>query len=348
MKRHFVIGFVLLFGALAMGLLSATAGQAQIFKIATVAPEGSDWMVKMRAGAQSISDKTQGRVQLKFYGGGVMGNEMSVLRKIRVGQLQGGAFTGGGLAKISSDMLIYSLPLLARSEEEMAQLRRHLDPLLTDSLNQAGFVCFGFASGGFANLFSERPISKVDDLKGLKLWVPEGDQVSYAVMEGLGLSPVTLPLSDVMTGLQTGLVEVVATSPLGALAFQWYTRVNCMTDMPLAYVYAGLVLDKCSFSRLSAEDQQVVTQVLGAIYREFDQQSRPQNEESLAALQQQGVDRVEPVEGEFQRWSEVADRVARQLSAQGLFPEPLYQRAVELLNDYRQRTTAGSGNSTCR
>lgn len=308
---------------------------AQTFKIATIAPEGSQWMQQMREAALKIEEQTAGRAHLKFYGGGVMGNEKSVLRKMRVGQLHGGAFTGGGLSQISPDMLLYSLPLLTESEAEMNLLRQAMDPVFIQLLEDKGFVSFGFASGGYANLMSQTPIHGVEDMKGLKVWVPEGDQVSYAVMESLGLAPVTLPLSDVLTGLQTGLVEVVGTSPLGALAFQWYTRVNYITPMPLAYVYGSLVIDKREFNRLSTADQAVMRDVLGAMYRTFDKQNSIDNNNAIQALQAQGLAIVQPLEGEYERWSTVAQQEAHKLAAQGLYSPEIYEKIQSYLQCYR-------------
>lgn len=331
MAKKFIIALVVL------GLLAAQSVSATTIKIATVAPEGSSWMQKMRAGAVEIKTRTAGRVLLKFYGGGVMGNEKSVFRKMRVGQLQGGAFTGGGLSKMVPDMMLYGLPLLTRSAAEMNYVRQQMDNQLIQRLDQSGYVCFGFASGGFANLMSQQPVASVEDLKGKKVWVPEGDTISYEVMEGLGVAPVTLPLSDVLTGLQTGLVDVVATSPLGALAFQWYTRVGYITDMPLVYITGALVVDKRTFSHLSADDQQIVHEVLGQIYREIDQETTVDNEQALQTLLDQGLKLVPPSEGEFCRWNKVATQVIGAVAERGTFPAALYDQARQHIEDYRQQ-----------
>ncbi|MEA3465611.1 MAG: TRAP transporter substrate-binding protein DctP [Thermodesulfobacteriota bacterium] len=315
------------------------SGWSVTFKIATVAPEGSQWMQQMRMAAIAIKERTEGRVQLKFYGGGVMGNEKSVLRKMRMGQLHGSAFTGGGLGKINQDVLLYGLPLLTRSAEEMTYLRQQMDTAFIDTLAQSGFISFGFAGGGFANLMSQAPIKGVADMKGLKVWVPEGDRVSYAVMEALGLAPVTLPLSDVLTGLQTGLVEVVGTSPLGALAFQWYTRVNYITPMPLAYIFGSLVIDKRRFERLSAVDQGVMRDVLSVLYRNFDQQNALDDSGALHALQGEGLKIIQPLNGEYEHWEAVAGKVVRGMVKQGLFSAELYEQIQEHLQHYRQLPT---------
>ena len=158
-----------------------------------------------------------------------MGNDTTVLGRIRIGSLQGGAFTPTALASQYSDLNLYGLPLIFDSEEEAAYVRERLDAKLQRGLEEAGFVNFGFAGGGFAVVMSNTPVDELEDLKGKKVWVPEGDSISYASMEALSLSPVTLPLTDVLTGLQTGLIDIVAMSPIGALVLQWHTKVKYLS-----------------------------------------------------------------------------------------------------------------------
>src|SRR5690606_19697027 len=181
---------------------------AQTFKIATLAPDGSSWMNDMRAAAEEIGKRTDNRVQFRFYPGGVMGNDQSVLRKIRIGQLHGAAFTAGSLAEVYPDINVLGLPFLFRNLDEVDYLRSQLDPVLRKGLEDAGFVNFGFAEGGFAKVMSTRPIRKTTDLNNEKAWVPDNDKISYRVMSALGVSPVRMPITDVLTGLQTGLMSV--------------------------------------------------------------------------------------------------------------------------------------------
>ena len=206
-------------------LLAAAAGIANAadIKIATVAPDNSRWMQQMREGAEEVKARTAGRVTLKFYPGGVMGNDAQVLRKIRVGQLQGGAFTAGGLSERYPGLNVYGVPLLFRSLDEVDAVRKQLDPALAAGLEQAGFVSFGFIEGGFANLLSNEPISTVEDMRRKKVWVPEGDNISFVAMQTMGLSPSVLPVTDVLTGLQTGLIDITFASPVAALVLQWHT-----------------------------------------------------------------------------------------------------------------------------
>ncbi|MBT8421849.1 MAG: TRAP transporter substrate-binding protein DctP, partial [Gammaproteobacteria bacterium] len=154
-----------------MGLLAVPAGALEI-KIATVAPEGSEWMREHRAAGDTIRERTDGRVNFKFYGGGVMGNDKKVLRKIRIGQLQGAAFTTRGMAERYFDIVLYGLPFAFRSQDEVDYVRSKLDERLMTGLEEAGFISFGFAGGGFATFMSGDPIAEQADLEGKKIWVP--------------------------------------------------------------------------------------------------------------------------------------------------------------------------------
>ena len=117
--------------------------EAVVLKIATLSPEGSYWMDQMRRGALEVKQKTEGRVRIKYYPGGIMGNEKAVLRKIRIGQLQGAAIMYGSLSGIHPDGQIYGLPMLFESFEEIDYVRQRMDPILLEGLAKRGFIAFG-------------------------------------------------------------------------------------------------------------------------------------------------------------------------------------------------------------
>ncbi|MDX1453990.1 MAG: TRAP transporter substrate-binding protein DctP [Gammaproteobacteria bacterium] len=330
MKR-FVISGLLLAAAF---VLPAHAGETT-FKIATLAPDGSSWMVEMRKSAEVIANATDGRVKFKFYPGGVMGNDKSVLRKIRIGQLHGAAFTAGGIAEVYPDILVYSLPFAFRSHDEVDYVRDKLDPVLKAGLEDAGFVTFGFADGGFAKIMSKSPIRSAADLDGEKSWVPEGDKISYDVLSALGVSPVTLPITDVMTGLQTGLVSAIGASPLGAIAFQWHTRVQYMTDEPLMYLMGVFAIDKKRYAQLSDADSKVVRDELERLFAALNQQNRKDNNSAHEALKGQGIEFVEPTDAGLEEWRTTSEKVSRQLAAEGEFSVELTNRVYDLLEEKR-------------
>ncbi len=317
--------------------LLPVAGHATTFKIASIAPDGTSWMKEMRAGAEEINKRTEGRVEFRFYPGGIMGNDKSVLRKMRVGQLHGGALSGGGIAEIYPEAQVYTIPFIFRDYDEVDYARKVMDPVLIAGLKEKGYISFGFSEGGFAYLMSNKPVGGVDDLKGLKVWVPEGDEISRAAFEASGISPVSLPLTDVLTGLQTGLVDTVASSPMGAIALQWHTRVKHLTYSPLMYLYGSLVVTAKQFNKLTPADQQIVREVMSSVFIRLDELNRKDNEGALAALKQQGIGFVTPNEQETLRWRDSLNSAMDRLLAKGLFDPAILEQLKQHLQEYRNK-----------
>jgi len=315
--------------------LAASPTFAQTLKIATIAPEGSAWMNDMRSGAKSIEEHTGGRVKFKFYGGGIQGNDKQVQRKMRTGQLHGGAFTSGSLNKFQRDADLFSMPLVFDSIDEVRFVRSELDAEVRQRLEDAGFVNFGFAGAGFAYMMSNRPLENLSDLKGQKVWIPEGDPAGFAALRALGVAPVVMPVTDVMTGLQTDLLDSVTVPPVGAVVFQWHTRLKYITKLPIAYIYASLLIDKKAFSKLLPEDQLIVREVMEGIYRKFDQNGVTDNSKALQALLDNGLEMVSPDTAEFDEWRGIVNASHRQLATDGVFDRALLDRMQVLIDDFR-------------
>lgn len=320
---------------LATVLLSAPLFASTEFKIATLAPDGTAWMREMRAAAETIQTRTDGRVRMRFYPGGVMGNDATVLRKIRVGQLQGGAFTGSELASLYPDVVIYGLPFLFNNQAEVDAVRARLDPIIRDGLAENGMIAAGITGGGFAYLLSTQSIRGRDDLVRAKAWLPQGDFVSEATYRAAGVNPVPLSIADVYTGLQTGLVDTVANTPSGTLAFQWHTRVRHLVDMPIAYIIGVLALDKRSFDRLSEEDQAIVREEMEAGTARLDAQTLRDNDAAREALRGEGIEFFSPDGEERAYWNSVGEQAAQTLMQRNSFSKENYELMMSTLREVR-------------
>jgi len=310
MNKFALLGFAL------AGLLGDAAAATTI-KIATIAPDGTAWMREMRASAEAVKKRSEDRVEIKFYPGGVMGDEPTVLRKIKIGQLQGGAFTGGELSQVDKNAQVYSQPFLFKTQDEVDKVRAQTDALLKDSIAKAGFQTLGISGGGFAYMMSVKDIRTKDDIKAAKVWVPQGDRVAEAAFKAADVSPIPLPLADVYTSLQTGLIDTAANTPAGAIAFQWHTKVKHMIDLPLTYVVGILVVDKKVFDALTPDDQKALNEEIGSAFAKLEKINRDDNAQAREALQKQGVEIFKPNAAEAASWEAVGSAARKQLVSAG-------------------------------
>ena len=322
----------------AIYLLAAAGTAASMeLKIATLSPDGSPWMQKMRSGAKDVARETNNRVRFKFFPGGIMGNDRAVMRKIRVGQLHGGMLTGGSLSRIYSDAQVYSLPLKFRNLNEVDYVRKRMDPVLMEGYEKGGFINFGLAEGGFAYVMSNAPVRSVEDLRKQKVWIPDHDPTISEAMHAFGIKSISLPLADVRASLQTGLIDTVAISPIGAIVLQWHTQVKYLTELPLIYVFGLLAVDQKAFSKISTEDQNIVRRTMGRVFREIDRQNRSANIEALSVLRNSGIKFVQPDIRDENNWLEIAAGLTQRLVDSGLISKKMVNVLDENLEAFRAR-----------
>ena len=317
-------------------LLASYSSQAATFKVATLSPDGSFWMKTMREAGKEIEAATDSRVKFKWYPGGVMGDDKAVLRKMRVGQLHGAALAMGELVSFYPDSQAYNIPFLFRSYQEVDYVRSQLDASLLEGFSAGGIEVLGIAEGGFGYFLTAEPVRVPADLQQQKVWVPQDDVVSARLAQSIGVTPIPLTLPDVLPGLQTGLINTVAVSPMGAIVLQWHTRVSHITDIPLMYFCGVMSLTGKSFNKLSADDQAVVKTVFGEAFKLIDERNRVDNVKAFEALKNQGVETVVLTEAEQATWLALQAPGEQMMQSEGQLSTEALQRIKGLIEAFRQ------------
>ena len=320
----------------ALILLAGHSSHAATFKVATLSPDGSFWMKTMREAGKEVAAATDNRVKFKWYPGGVMGDDKAVLRKMRVGQLQGAALPMGELLSFYPDSQAYGIPFLFNSYEEVDYVRSQLDDTLIAGFAEGGMEVLGIAEGGFGYFLTAEPVRVPADLQQQKVWVPQNDVVSARLAQSIGVTPIPLTLPDVLPGLQTGLVNTVAVSPMGAIVLQWHTRVAHITDIPLMYFCGVISLTGKSFNKLSADDQAVVKAVFGKAFKLIDERNRMDNVKAFEALTNQGVETVVLTEAERDAWLAMQAPGEQMMQSEGQLSAEALERIKGLVEAFRQ------------
>ncbi len=267
--------------------------QSVKIKFATLAPEGSTWLKVMKEFSADLLKSTNGQVKFKIYAGGIQGDEKDVLRKMRINQLQSAGFTGVGLGTILPEVRILDAPFLFRNKKEVDFIANTFFDRFARKFEKKGYILLGWAEVGFVYIYTNREVHNVTDFKGVKMWMWEGDPLAEATFRAFGISPIPLSITDVMTSLQTGLIDGVYTSPLACVGLQWFTKVKYVLDVPMANSNGAVLLSKRMFKKLSPEQQAIIKEKGKTYFDKLTRLSRRDNTIAMETMLTKGIRKIE-------------------------------------------------------
>jgi TRAP-type C4-dicarboxylate transport system substrate-binding protein len=279
----------------AVALLTSGAARAQehIFKIATLAPEGSSWMNLFHGWQKSVEEHSGGKIKIKFYAGGIAGDERDAVRKMRLGQINGAAVTAIGLGLIQSEVRAFELPMLVRNYDELDYVRTKLGEEIRKKFEDKGYILLAWGDVGPVHIFSNIQLRNKADLAQTKLWAWVDDPIIRLLFNQLGVNGVPLGVPDVLPSLQTGLINACYGSPLSTLALQWYTKVKFMTAMQVSQAIGATVITKKEFDRLSPELQKLMVDESKELQEKVLKQIRADNDKALVSMKNAGLQVVD-------------------------------------------------------
>ncbi|MHB9061437.1 MAG: TRAP transporter substrate-binding protein, partial [Desulfobacteria bacterium] len=218
--------------------------------MATLAPEGSSWFRVLQEMGEEWRKASDGAVTLRIYPGGVAGDEDAMIRKMRIGQIQAAAITGIGLAYLEPSFYALHIPMMYASDEEFDSVRDRYAPVLERKMEEKGFVVLNWGDAGWVHFFSKTPVITPAEAKALKLFQWSGDTNLVQLYKETGFHPVPLSTNDLLPGLQTGMVNGFTSTPLVALAFQWFGLAPHMADLRYAPLTGATVIEKRAWEKI--------------------------------------------------------------------------------------------------
>ena len=328
--------FLLIIGMFCLPLVHLDADS---IKFATLAPKGSTWMNNFEAMGKEIRAKTDGDLRLRIYPNGVQGDELDVIRKMRAGLIHAGAMTATGLGEIQEEVLIFQLPRMFRTYEELDYVRDYLREDLDQAFMDAGYVLLGMGDIGFYYIFSNQPIRTIADLQSpnVKMWARTTDRIGLTFYKNADIATVPREVTQVLSSLYSGHINTLTASPYVTIALQWYDKFKYMTNLPVSVGVGATVMTKEKFDELSPEQQKIVREVANAHQDDLIQAIRRDNERSLEALQKKaGIEVVEFEDDSREAWDVIAMETHKALVGE-IYSQEFLDKINALLQAYREK-----------
>jgi TRAP-type transport system periplasmic protein len=313
----------------------ALTAQAETLKLATLAPEGSVWYGALEAMSQDWQRITNGEIDARIYPGGVAGDDEVMVRKMRIGQLNGAALTGDGMASIAPEMRIFQMPMLIRSDAELDYMKGRLGAELEAIAWAQGFKLLAWSDVGWVYLFSSTPIADPDAARRSRMWIAPGDTSWSQALQGAGYRPVALPATEILSGLQSGLIDAFNTPPVVALSSQWFGQAKNMMDLRWSPLVGAIVVTKRFWDHVSPAQQAALQDAARRATTQAQTEVRRFEHDAIVAMQRYGLE-VHPVSAENARRFEAEIHAVYPQLVGPSVPAGIYAKAKDYLDEYRR------------
>lgn len=259
-------------------------------KIASQAPEGHAWGDALQRMGEEIEKATKKEVKIRLSLGGTAGDEPKVMRSIRAGLLHGAAITSMPLGELNGNIRALEIPFTFKNDRKKAYetLQKGKD-YFNQGLEKSGYINLGFLELGLVYLISSKELTQYSDLKGMKIWIWSGDPLSSSIIKSLNLNGVPMGMEQVRQALSTKMVEAAYAPPLAIYALQWQSTIKTLVELPLAYSVGAVIVNKKTWSKLSAENQRIILSISEKHLNQANENTAKGNEKALEQLKKLGV-----------------------------------------------------------
>lgn len=305
-----------------------------VIKMATLAPEGSSWYKVLQTMGEGWRKATNGAVTLRIYPGGVSGDEEAVIRKMRVGQLQAAAITGMGLAYVDRSFYALHVPMMYASDDEFDYVRDRLAPVLERKLEEKGIIVLNWGDAGWVHFFAKTPFTRPEEVKAMKLFVGAGDTNLIQLYKETGFNPVALSAIDILPGLQSGLINAFDTTPLVALAFQWFGLAPHMADLRWAPLTGATVIDRKAWLSIPESLRPKILEESRNAGRSLRDEIRRLNDEAVKVMVKNGLKVLQVPPDVRAEWRKLVEDVHPQIRGK-IIPADIFDAARKYRDEYR-------------
>ncbi|HEY2954213.1 MAG TPA: TRAP transporter substrate-binding protein DctP [Candidatus Eisenbacteria bacterium] len=316
---------------------AADAGaQTNVVRLASLVPDGSVWHKVLQGTGAEWAAATGGRVTLRIYPGGVAGDEPDMVRKMRIGQIQASALTVMGLASIDDSFMVFGIPMVFDSYGELLYVLSRMRPVLTQRLEAKGFVLLNWGHAGWVHFFTKQPVQSATEIRRLKMFVWAGDDRMVQMWRENGFQPVALAATDILTGLQTGMIEAYPTTPLAALSLQWFRSTPYMVESGLAPLVGAMVITKQAWAKISEPDRAAILAACKKAEQRLEHDIPGQDSMAVVEMQKRGLTVTQLKPAAMADWEATANAFAARMRG-SMVPADILDLALRERDAYRKQ-----------
>ena len=319
--------------AIVFAALSSAASAQTPLKLAHLLPEGSVWDKNLKQMGEEWKQATDGRVAMTVFAGGSQGDESTVLRKMRLDALQAAAFTAVGLGMIDSAFNVFDIPFFFDSYDELNYIIDKLTPVLRKRIEPKGFILLNWGHGGWTQVFTKKPVLTIDDLKRVKLYTSAGNDRMVQWFKANGFEPRAMAMTDILTGLTTGMIEGLPTTPLAAMLFQWYRQTPYMLELGLAPIVGADVITKKAWNAIPEADRAKMLAAADGVEKRLQVEVPKLDANAVATMTKNGLTVTKATGPE---WRAQLDGLAKTMRGE-MVPQDIFDLAAKTRDEFRKK-----------
>jgi len=329
-----------------MCVLLPTLAMCQTIKIATLAPDGSVWYESLLEMGESWEKATEGAVKIKIYPGGVSGDEVDMVRKMRIGQLNCATITDVGLSAIIPEIAVFQMPMVFSSYEELDYVRDGLASKLEELLAAQGFIVLNWGDVGWVRIFSQEPVVYPEDLirQDQKIFVWAGKTESFNAWKAAGFHPVEVAATDIFMSLQTGIVNTFTTTPLVALSYQWFALAKNMCDLAYAPLCGATIITKDKWQEIPQDIRPVLMRAARSGGEKLKKEIRNMDNQAVEVMKQHGLVVHSVPDAARRQWAAMSKKYLYPELLNNKVPQSMYDEMMSLLREWRTQHSQGGSN----
>ena len=303
-----------------------------IIKLATVAPEGTEYYNLLLEMGQRWQEETNGQVQLRIYPNGVVGGEIDTIRKMRIGQIQASAMSSIGLARLTDSIQAFTLPMGFKDYNEVDRVKDAMFDDIHSELSDSGFELLFLVDIGWVYWFSSDEITVPQDLKDSKIFTSAGDYITVELFKKFGFNAIPMAETDILTGLQTGMINSMQTVPILSASSGWSVLMPNMLDLKWGAFIGAVIIDNKVWSKIKPEHQKAMMVVADDIGRKYQKSGREMEIKAIDAMEEYGMKVKTPNNEELEVWESFKNEITPDV-IDTFLSEEIYNKVTSAIDE---------------